>query len=335
MDDFSRVLGGIENWFDEANRVAEEIERIQFSIENYCFYTREGIFSQDDQEEITSSIGAVGSQIERLKQTRKQSLGVLHFKSFAKIGFFIQGHKRWKYAIDVMEASHWETKKKWPKVVSYLNKKVGIAESSEMAPSWAPDDFEIQFFADTIGNGFSIPPGIWFGVGRDAYSNVTERLMAELNQVIAELNAGGYTQHLDSPGVDESPETEIELPKPAGDETLISENHTQNPQNTDGPFRVELDEDSRVLYFGTETFDRLTERIVSFLRVFVENWNDGNKVMKVGEINKRAKQNTTSGFLEDAFKVNRKNETIHRVSTIIEQVSDGYYRFCDPRKAKN
>lgn len=127
-------------------------------------------------------------------------------------------------------------------------------------------------------------------------------------------------------------ELEFEPRNTPGGETAIDENHTQKVAE---PFRVELDEDSRVLYFGTESFDRLTGRIVSFLRVFVENWNDGNKVMKVGEINKRAKENTTSGFLDDAFKVNRKNESIHRVSTIIEQVSDGYYRFRDPRKAKN
>lgn len=203
MDDFSRVLVGIENWFDEANRVSEEINEIQLSIEDYCFYVREGVLTQDEQEnsqyKITSSISAVGSQIERLKQTREQSLGVLHFKSFAKIGFFIQGHKKWKYAIDVLEETHRATKEKWPKVVSYFNKKLGIAESSELAPSWAPDDFEIAFFADNIGNGFSIPLGCWFGVGRDAYSNVNERLLSELNQVIVELNAGGVTLTRNTP----------------------------------------------------------------------------------------------------------------------------------------
>ena len=130
-------------------------------------------------------------------------------------------------------------------------------------------------------------------------------------------------------------ELEFEPQNTPGNESPEPEIDPQYPQNTKELFRVELDVDLRVLYFGTETFDRLTERIVSFLRVFVENWNDRNKPMKVGEINRRARQNTTSGFLDDAFKVNRKNETIHRVSTIIEQVSDGYYRFRDPRKAKN
>ena len=253
MNDYNSALCGIEQWFDGANQVSDEIEKIRFSIEMYCI-SRNGSaskkFEDNERLEITARLVAVGLQIDRLKQQKEQVLGVLHFKCFAKIGFFIQGHKRWKYAIDVLGIAHKETEKAWAKILNYLD--------SRKSPSWGTEEFEIAFFVDHIGNGWSIPPHTWFGVGRDAHHNVNERLLSELNQVIVELNAGGFTlSKIDTQNPQNTPGNKI--PKPEID--------TQNPQNKDGLYR----EQKRFVWDG-ESYNDLSETMMNILDVLHKNY---------------------------------------------------------------
>jgi hypothetical protein len=320
MNDFDEALRAIEQWFDGANQVSDEIKQIRLSIETYCIAHDDSApeFQENRRLEITSRLVAVGLQVKSLRQQKEQVLGVLHFKCFAKIGFFIQGHKRWKYAIDVLEVAYKETEKAWSKILDYLN--------NRQSPNFGTEEFEIAFFVDHIGNGWSIPPHTWFGVGRDAYHNVNERLLSELNQVIVELNAGGVTlTRIDTQNPQNTP----------GNENREPENETQNTQKDDEPFRVELDEGSKVMYFGKRKFDRLTKRIVKVLKVLVENWNKGNPALAVADIKSRSGASIQGSFVDDAFKLNRKNERIHPVSEIIEQVSSGYYRLRDPRNEES
>lgn len=88
-----------------------------------------------------------------------------------------------------------------------------------------------------------------------------------------------------------------------------------------------LYETERCLIWGGVRYERLTDKMVGVLRVFVDRYEKGFPIVRVDSFNPPF----DGGFIGQAFKLNRKGEPpIHKVAEAIEKVADGEYRLIDP-----
>lgn len=105
-------------------------------------------------------------------------------------------------------------------------------------------------------------------------------------------------------------------------EPILSAELKQSDAPGDGLYETE-----RCLIWGGVRYERLTDKMVEVLRVFVDRYDKGFPIVRVDSFNPPF----DGGFIRQAFKLNRKGEPpIHKVAEAIEKVADGEYRLSDP-----
>lgn len=312
----------VAEWFDGAQVVARKLNKLDTDISDwYRFHLDRNKLAMAEiprdkdggtygdwidemygaiQKRIDSELASVSKTIALLEAMKSKGIGDRLLLAFPALGYFESRNQRWKFAWERLLSAHEMIVILWPEVM----KDVDDLSQSRRVCDVSPEEFMGEL---------RVAVGVGFGAMRDAdLKLIEERLFAEMAQVIRDVS-------LNTPG-NKSQEPKID---------------TQNPQKEDESFRVELDEDSMVMYFGNHKYDRLTKRIVKVLKVFVENWEKGNPSLAVAQIQSKSKITFTGSFKQDAFKLNRKHESIHSVSEIIEEVSRGCYRLSDPEHEKS